>query len=1588
MRLKFSLLATEPQGGTTARDIVVTADVTATIGELARTLIRAGGGDQTLLPFAVDRTLPLTVRVHRRHDRPLVLDPDDPLGRAGLRTGAVIEVIREQDAGTAQRAVPPSAHLEVLDGAQAHARFTLVAGDNGIGRDRTNRVELRDRSVSRHHAVVTATGSERTVRDLGSANGLKVFDDTGIPRRLTRSLPLVRPTVLRLGEVRVRIDPVATPGPATPRERATVRHQRSPRVDPVYAPDPLELPTPPTPAEPARFPLVAMVAPLAMGAGLFAVTQSALSIVFVALSPLIMVGSWLDGRIGQKRRLKKQRREFAAMLDDVRVEVERRHDEERPARQLESLPLAELLVAAHDRTAVLWTRRAEHRSYLEIRLGSGALPSRTTLTLPSRGSATTDDWRKVEDAHAALSTVSDVPVLERLDLSGSIGVAGEGVWADSITRSMLVQLFALHSPADVVFTAFLPESAASSDWDWVKWVPHVDSVYSPIRTAHLTASARDRALLLTELEGLIATRSAAAARTIRSREQSRATDTDERLAAVKKSPLLPTIVVLVVVGADDHDLTRLVGLAEDGPDAGVHVIWTAPSLSSIPAACRTAVDATTATPSAHFVRAGTIVPLDTVERIDIPAAESFARSLTPVVDAGARVLDESDLPRSVTLADIGRRSLLDDPREVIAAWQATDSLTSRWTPGADRDPGTLPARVGQSDAGPVEIDLRTHGPHALVGGTTGAGKSEFLQTWILSLAAAYSPDRVTFLLVDYKGGAAFADVVALPHTVGLVTDLDQHLVRRALTSLRAELRHREELLNAHGAKDLAGLERRSDTAAPPLLLIVIDEFAALAKEIPEFVDGVIDVAQRGRSLGLHLVMATQRPAGVINDNLRANTNLRIALRMADASDSNDVIGIPDASHFAPETPGRAVVKIGAGRVVHFQTAYLGGRSDRVRRDAIDVADLAIGPARPWAVTAERASTDASRIEAGRDIGRLVGNIRAAAESVGVRPPRRPWVDQLPAVLPLPDGFAADAPPGGPRRLTVGRRDDPARQRQDDQVVDLGATGNVALFGAPGAGKTTALVTVAVAALQADERTRVYGIDAASGRLSTLLALPATGDVVPADDVDRTARLLGMLRDLIDAREAGAPPSSPVLLLVDGFGAFRDAYEHHATDGGVFASLVEIVRTGRHAGVHVVIASERAMSLPGAIAAGIGETFVLRMPADADYGMVGASVDMLRAAPPGRAMHLPSGCELQFAVPTASACGDADARAESDTGGDADTKDVADTRDDADTRTDASSGTGTGTDTGTDAAGTAADAARISAVADADAIDAALERLGATLRARGVPPAPGIPEVPVILPRSGLPNTASAAAFAVETTRLTPVDVPGDGMMLVTGPAGSGRTTAVRSILAARRNHAERHGRPLDLVLLAPRPSTLADAQPWTHRGDAPGPRRQLIDALTLALGGTPRSSPASLLSALPLIGAPSPDSADPAETAPDAPASLVFPRPEHESIVVIEDIGGFDGTGDESALATLLKLLRRSQLTVIVEGENATLTSVWDLASPLRGARWGLALQPDVNDMPSVYTVHVPRARRADFPPGRGYLIRGGTVTGVHIALP
>jgi S-DNA-T family DNA segregation ATPase FtsK/SpoIIIE len=1027
------------------------------------------------------------------------------------------------------------------------------------------------------------------------------------------------------------------------------------------------------------------------------------------------------------------------------------------------------------------------------------------------------------------------------------------------------------------------------------------------------------------------------------------------------------VVVLVLEREiDEAHRSRLIALAEDGPDLGVHMIWVADDIACVPAACRSFVEVTAQSDqagTASFVRFGRTVALSRIEYVGVADALMFARSLAPVDDTAARALDESDLPRSVNLRELHRVDVLGGAGPILQSWQSAGSLISMWQQGEERDAVKIAAVVGQGAEGPVEIDLRVHGPHALVGGTTGAGKSEFLQSWIMSLAANVSPDRLTFLLVDYKGGAAFAECVDLPHTVGLVTDLSPHLVRRALTSLRAELRYREELLVEHGAKDLITMEKRGDAAAPPVLVIVIDEFAALASEVPEFVDGVIDVAQRGRSLGLHLIMATQRPAGVIKENLRANTNLRVALRMADEADSADVIGVKDAAFFDAETPGRGAVKSGAGRISHFQTGYLGGRSvDEMAASRLEIRDLGFVEGDVWDIpdgTSIATRKSVRRSQTVRDIERLRDGVIAAAEIAGLARPRKPWLEMLPTLLSLDELDAMRSRRGSSALTTlepgvlIGMRDQPDAQRQEPVLIDLDDAGNIAIYGASGTGKTSALLAFAasISKSAAELPAHIYAIDAAGGGLDPLLALPTVGAIAPLTDNELTRRVLRRLQESVRERgtrfaaarantlraycQATGTNEPRVVLLIDGFSVFRQSTEMLGSKDAPMQLLTEIMQAGRAVGVHVVLTADRAGVLPSSLAASVQQQLVLRLASVNEYFYVDVPADTLEAAPPGRGVFAGQKDEVQLAL--------------------------------------------------------------VSEAPELFAQAQALEKLALRLRAGQVCMAPPIQNAPTYVALHELPvQVDSEPVFGIETDGFTPVPMPISGLGVIAGPAGSGLSTAALACANGYVRWSAAEGVSVERVLLSFVPDLaggLGGKAEWDRVARGAGEVSALAKELVEALGGTLQNTPGLLTPGLmggPIGGSTSgfiAGSAE-AETSEVPPAKARFPRRAARGVIVVERPTEAEGTEALPILVALAKTAKRADVLVLFEFEQGAAAGVWDLYSALKQPRWGLALQPDEGDGGSPFRENFGRVQRADFPVGCGFAVESGRIQPVLVATP
>jgi len=628
-----------------------------------------------------------------------------------------------------------------------------------------------------------------------------------------------------------------------------------------------------------------------------------------------------------------------------------------------------------------------------------------------------------------------------------------------------------------------------------------------------------------------------------------------------------------------------------------HVLWLARHEGQVPAWCR-AVLQVTATSARRQDAGGPWRAVRLVAAHEDVAEEQLrwcAGAARPPRRHGASaaapaVAGLDACPVGVVLGDLPGVPA-PDVASVLRAWQR---------PGRG-----LPLPLGRGPGGAaVVLDLVGDGPHALVAGTTGAGKSELLTTLVLGLALSRPPERLAVLLVDFKGGTGLPVVADLPHVVGHLSDLDAVGARRALRGLTAELRRREGLLAAVGARDLAELDPDSPDT-PARLVVVIDEFRALVDDLPELVPGLGRLAAQGRSLGVHLLLATQRPAGAVHADLRANVTLRIALRVADGVDSSDVVDVPDAARIPAGRPGLAVLRGAGGSPRAVQVARAAPRSTTppVRWAPPPVALLG-GDARAWTP---------STSEGGHDARAWADALASAA--VGRRAPSGPWLPELPGRVSV-----RDVPAGA--GLPVAVSDLPDELRRGGVRWDPGA-GHLLVLGGPGSGRTTTLLALARAAAAAGHDVHAIGVPASpDAPWRTALAY---------DDVTSIARLTraradprpegrgaaGLPGAAIGDR-AGPAPHRP-LLVIDDVDAVLS--ELGALARGAAADRLTTLWTTAGSPV-AVVAGAGIGAATGRLLAGFADRLVLGAPDPSADALAGVPAALAGPRPqPGRAVHL-------------------------------------------------------------------------------------------------------------------------------------------------------------------------------------------------------------------------------------------------------------------------------------------------------------------------------------------------------------------------------
>ena len=1127
------------------------------------------------------------------------LESAEPLAGLGLAIGDLLEV----DPAAAQQGEEERVwRLLVAGGPAAGRTIRLANGTYTIGRLAECDIALPDAALSGRHLRLEL-GEEVTVEDLGSRNG-SACDGVRLPDG-GRTWP--EGSVLQIARTSLRLEHVRPSTYASfPSADGSCPFNRQPRIPVPPGELQFEVGAPPSRPRSTRVPLIASLAPILLGVVLWLVTKNPTMLFFAALSPVMIIGTLIEDRRGSRREQREKSKDFRQELVDLKPKLEAARRESLGRMRAETPDLAEVIDRAKAVRDNLWERRPDDPDFLQLRLGSSERPSGIAVQLGAGGS---EELRaEAERLIEWYERVPQAPLSLPLREVGAIGLAGSREAAEALARSLVIQAATLHSPRELAIVGLL--SGTEEGWGWLKWLPHVRSMPSGLDAplAYDQPACRE---LLTQLLGV---------RTARAEDRSSSSG--------------PAWARQLLVVIDEHaglaraDVSRLL---DDCAEDGLAVIWIGAERKSLPGECRAVIELDSEVARLDYARADTGDRAEdvTTDWLSPALARDTSLALAPLRDV-TTTDSATQLPESVGLL------------ELLELHDVSGSgVAERWQAAGD----DLRARIGAGRDGPLELDLRFDGPHALIAGMTGSGKSEFLQSLIASLALSHSPRRLNFLFVDYKGGAAFQDCVRLPHTVGLVTDLEGALTERALRSLNAELRRREGLFREAHVIDIREMERVAPADCPANLAIVIDEFAALKAEVPEFIDGIVDVAHRGRSLGVHLVLATQRPAGIVSENIRANTNLRVALRFNSVAESSDVIGVPDAAHIPRSRPGRAFVRTGPSELVEVQAAYVGGAS--TRRSSVEGVRVALfgSPA------TDEPDSGAGAAEAmDTDLERIVEACIAAAELSAIAEPFRPWMTPLPSVLPLTE-LAVSSNGAAP---AIGLIDEPDLQRQEPLALDLEQTGSMLVFGGAGSGKTTLLQTVAVALAtsSAPSELQLFGLDFASRALTPIEALPHCGSVIPGDDEERVRRLLALLRTTIEDRRRlvaaegaatlGAynerrPAESRLprlVTLLDGYLGFATTFER--VDGGrTLDELQRLVADGRPVGVNLVITAERRGGVPTGLSGIIGRKLVLRLDDEDDYAVLGVPGKAVRGRtlPPGRGFV--DGVEVQIALAAAA-----------------------------------------------------------------------------------------------------------------------------------------------------------------------------------------------------------------------------------------------------------------------------------------------------------------------------------------------------------------
>lgn len=1110
-----------------------------------------------------------------------------------------------------------------------------------IGRKDISDIRIHDWSdtpiVSSQHAKLTFNGQEWFIEDLGSLNGTYVngqyirksslrtedrifimgmtirISREGIEIYGTKKITVQSPALKKKDAIRDHdFDTV----PATRSYTISIRNEDqkedirskylyhpSPRSIKIVRPETIEIEQKASVGNKPEINWLSVVgAPLVMVIMLIClVTVFGMSPIMLIMSGTMSILSIVTAFISYRSQKKKFSAKHASIdqtyseyLDDVQKRIKDAHKRQSDILGDNNPSPDRCLSIVSKRDRHLWQRDGSDYDFLHVRLGIGKIPAavQANFKRPAVIYTETEDDKRAGRIADRSRTIHDVPVLEDLKKTKLIGMKGHIEACIQFCRNVIVEITALHSPSDIRIVCLVSENDLAK-WDWVRWLPHARNDEKNGRYLFTSAEEAEEAL-----NGI--------------NEVLRRRINNEKKYDEEVTDVLPYYIFFITNPGiiEKHSIRKVIQNTENASCTTFYIS------KALPKACDHMIDMSFEDGKIYSTKNMEAAVEFRTDLFSLQKADQFARDMAPIMLETENSI--GSVPRRVSFLE-GYEVNRPEELNIAARWAESRTFKSLSVPIAAMAGGV-----------PFEFDIheKVHGVNGIVAGMPGSGKTEMVQSWLLSLAVNFSPQDVSFVLVDFKGTGLISPFRNLPHVAGTISNLDTNISHN-LISLQNEVHRREKILARYSeelgkaTQDINSVNKAYSKGIIqerlPVMIIVIDEFAEFKKNFPDFGQEIDSLTSKGRALGIFVVLMTQKPGGVVSAKSEDNIKFRWCLRVANYAASKEMLGKADAAKI--QNPGRAFVKVGEDDLYEEVQSYWSGAPyhENNKKKVELINPISIVNYDGSKKTCERViKDDTDETATICEIDAVVDYIAKYCEAHGIASAEKVWTESLPDRIAVTDLLEesydgiewSEKRKGG---FTIGLLDDPVRQAQYPLKLDPSVVGHTVIYGAPVSGKTTLLKTIAASiamTIKPDEAS-IYILDFGGWNMNLFRNFPHVGGIAFDNEPDRISKLCMLLFDMLEERKklfasvgignihayrriAGSVHLPDVYLLVDNFGAMIKMYPE------LDEFFITYTGSAANYGMYLIATANSSNAVPMKISQGIKNAIALQMIDQSDY----------------------------------------------------------------------------------------------------------------------------------------------------------------------------------------------------------------------------------------------------------------------------------------------------------------------------------------------------------------------------------------------------